>query len=243
MSTFPGTILVSDLETTGIDITKAGACQIAALAMRQMDDGSWNLEPLFQTYCSPSVPMPPEALAVHGITPEMYQYSPRDTVAVWMLNSVIESLKAPVILSGYNCTRYDYPLMEQLFPIANFSNMPQIDVMTLYLRLAPEKGLKLTEVFADRLNDANLLSSAHDAMADVTMTARLLVDYLKTYPTDPLVLAEWCNTPMQMEVMPWGKYKGKPFSDVPHSYLQWMAAKWTDMHPDLAKSLRDRGLM
>lgn len=239
---FNGTILISDLESTGIDITAAGVCQVAAVAMYQVS-GEWQLHPLLQTYASPSYPMPPEALAVHGITPEMYQYAPRDVMAIWVLRQLIDALPKPVVLSGYNCTRYDYPLMDQLNREAKFDQFQQIDVMTLMLRESPEQGLKLTEVFERLINDQNLLNSAHDALADCMMTGMVLEHYLKQFPTDPLVLAQWVNTPIEMEIMPWGKHKGTEFHKVPRSYLQWMASKWTDMHPDLALSLRNKGLM
>jgi uncharacterized protein (DUF3820 family) len=33
------------------------------------------------------------------------------------------------------------------------------------------------------------------------------------------------NTPTDMDLMPFGKYKGKPMQDVPASYLHWL---WTE---------------
>lgn len=241
-SYFPGTIVIADTETTGAKVDTDGVCQLAAVIMSQQPDMSWSINPLFQTYCSPSAPMAPEAQAVHGITPEMYKYAPTDAMAMWFLSAAINSLPAPVILSGYNCTRFDYPIMNRLSN-QSFARYPQLDVMTLMLREQPEKGLKLTEVFAEQVNDQDLLNSAHDAMADCWMTARVLANYLAKYQTDPITLSQWVNTPTQIEVMPWGKYKGKPFNEVPKTYLQWMAAKWTDMHPDLSLSLRNKGLL
>lgn len=243
MTRFTGSIVVADLETTDKEIETAGICQAAALNLFQHQNGEWMWQPLFQSYCSPCEPMKPEALAVHGITPDKYKYAPTDSMMMWVFKAIIDALGSHVILSGYNCTRYDYPIMDKCYAVGTFTTLPQIDVMTLFLRLEPEKDLKLVDVYERYFGSDDLLTSAHDALADITMTARLLELYLTHYKTNPLVLAEWCATPMEMPVMPYGKYKGKPFDGVPHSYLEWMAAKWTDMHPDLACTLRRRGYL
>ena len=238
-----GTILISDLETTHRDVDKAGACQVAAVMLSGDAEGLPVMQPLFQTYAVPSEHMSPEALKVHGITPDKYQYAPSDVMAIWMLRQLVEILPKPVVLSGYNCTRYDYQLMDKILPGAGFSTMPQIDVMTLMMRIAPEHGLKLTEVFTRLYPQDPLVQTAHDAMADCWMTARVLMDFMKIYQTyDPISLANYCKTPVPCTIMPYGKYKSRPFEDVPISYLQWMVNKWEDMHPDLAAAMQTRGL-
>lgn len=249
---FEGCMVVADLETTDKEIETAGICQLAALSITQHTNMSWKIQPLLQTYCNPREPMREGALAVHGITPDLYKYAPTDTKAMWVFRTLIESLGPSPILCGYNSTRYDYPLMDNCSAPGYITcdtcdlagePRPQIDVMTLFLRTEPEKGLKLTEVYEDKFGSDDLMTSAHDALADITMTARLLEWFLKRYPTDPHVLAEWCGTPTQLEVMPWGKHKGQRFDSIPRGYLQWMADKWTDMHPDLACTLQNMGVL
>jgi hypothetical protein len=240
-----GSILITDLETTHRDVDKAGACQVAAVMISEDQTGAAKLAitPLFQTYARPSEPMSPEAQAVHGITPDMYQYAPSDGVAIWTVAALVSSLPQPVVMSGYNCTRYDYQLMNKIYPQGHFNTRPQIDVMTLMMRKDPAHGLKLVEVFERMFPDDPIVKIAHDAMADCWMTAKILVSYMNEYQAwDPMMLATYCNTPIPTKIMPWGKYKNKPMDKIPFSYLQWMAANWDDMHPDLAAALQRKGL-
>jgi uncharacterized protein (DUF3820 family) len=75
------------------------------------------------------------------------------------------------------------------------------------------------------------------------MTAKILVSFMQEYQSfDPMTLATYCRTPTPLTIMPWGKYKGKLIREIPFSYLQWMAANWDDMHPDLAAALQQKGL-
>ena len=239
-----GTIVIADLETTHRDVDKAGACQVAAVAITMTEGQLPVMWPIFQTYCQPSERMSPEALAVHGITPDKYAYSPTDAAAIWVLRSLINALPQPVILSGYNCTRYDYQLMDKIYPEGKFSMLPQIDVMTLMMRKDPDHGLKLTEVFERMFPGNPLLAMAHDAMADCHMTSAILNAYMQEYQAfDPSYLSRYCSMPMPLQRMPWGKYKGRLMDDVPVSYMRWCAANWDDMHPDMAAAFKLRGYL
>ena len=237
-----GTIVISDLETTHRDVDKAGACQIAAVIIPVIEGQMPVMTPLFQTYCQPCERMSPEAEKIHGITPDKYAYSPPDATAIWMFRTLLDSLTPPVVLSGYNCTRYDYQLMDKIYPSGKFSQFPHIDVMTLMMRKDPEHGLKLTEVFSRMFPGSQLVEMAHDAMADCHMTSAILNAYMQEYQQfDPSYLSRYCAMPMPTQRMPWGKYKGKLLSDVPVSYMQWCAANWDDMHPDLAAAFKLKG--
>jgi exodeoxyribonuclease X len=132
--------------------------------------------------------------------------------------------------------------MDRLAPSFKLMDYPMIDVITLMTREAPEHGLKLTEVFERTFlgsdDAATLLNSAHDALADCHMTARVLIDWFRRYQNpDPLEVAKWCNTPQRLRCMPFGKYKGVPVDQVPKTYISWAKAKWTDMSPDLALTM------
>lgn len=237
-----GSLVIADLETTHRDVDKAGVCQIAAVMLTEREGQGLVIQPLFQTYAQPSEHMSAEAQAVHGITPEMYQYSPTDVTAIWAFRALLDSMPQPVVLSGYNCTRYDYQIMDKIYPAGRFGEFPHVDVMTLMMRKAPEHGLKLVEVFTRLFHENPIVKIAHDAMADCHMTALVLKGFMEEYQSfDPAVLATYCQTPQPLHIMPWGKFKGKEFRSIPNDYLQWMAGQWTDMHPDLAAAMRLRG--
>ena len=135
--------------------------------------------------------------------------------------------------------------MHNLQPAAAFNAMAKFDVMTMVLRQDKGESFKLVEVFARMYgSDHPLLSSAHDAMADCWMTAYVLIQLMKDRnSTDFQALYDEMSQPKLLTRMPFGKYKGKLFSEVPRSYLTWAAGKWVDMSPDMAYTFRNLGLL
>jgi DNA polymerase III epsilon subunit-like protein len=228
------------LETTSAKIESAGIVQIAAVALLP----GLRIEPLFQTYCKPSEPMTPEAERVHGITPEYYQYAPIDKMACWVVKQITNGLPQPVVLSGYNSSRFDYPLIDKVWPAFRSENYRQLDAMTIAVRQANGASFKLGEIFQREFPGDNLLTQAHDAMADCLMVAKYLKKQVeqKTEGETIEALVEWVNTPQLLSVMPFGKHKGVPFKQVPASYLTWAADAWTDMSPDMIYTFKSLGI-
>jgi DNA polymerase III epsilon subunit-like protein len=238
-------VVVIDTETTGI-VEPIGICQIA---MALFDPMGKTIEPLFQTYCKPSCPMTAKALETHGITPEMYANMPSDTMAVWAVAALLREIDYPVVLSGYNSDKYDYPVIQALGTYSIIVGTPKLDVMRLALRLDTGQGYKLIDVFtqlglAETPEGQTLLGGAHDAMMDSLMTAMILQQFMQQRETDDVrVLLEELATPCVLNVLPHGKYRGVPFKEVRSDYLTWAASTWTDMVPELRWTFEHYGLL
>jgi hypothetical protein len=91
--------------------------------------------------------MTPEAYKIHGIGLEKYVLSPSEAIALWTFKTALDSLPQPVVLSGYNSDRYDYPLMQRCYPAAAFDKYPKLDVMHLAMRRDEGQSYKLVDVF------------------------------------------------------------------------------------------------
>ena len=244
-------ILILDTETTGIDTATAGVCQLAALICEPVGDWDLNIVPLFQTYCKPSAEMTPEAEKVHGIGPDQYWLMPTDEIAVAVLEFMArQELGGPegLVLAGYNSNGYDLPVISRLCGGALPGEHKTIDIMWMAMRRDDGKSYKLVDVFEQEVEDSDfkktILTKAHDAMADCWMTAMCLVQFCKQMRTnDANVIADWLARPMPLHVMPHGKHKGKPFNQVPTSYLTWAAGEWDRMTPDLRCSFEQLGYL
>lgn len=241
-------VCICDTETTSIK-PPIGICQIAAVLLVP-GHGGMTIEPLFQTYCKPSYKMTKESEDVHGITEDYYTIAQSDEMAVWMLSTLLRELeKDGVVLSGYNSTKFDYPLIEALYPDPHLAGLPRLDVMNLAVRRDQGQSYKLVDVFkqeVDLQSDprfAWILENAHDALADCWMTAAVLKKFMADRgTTNAYDLIEELKTPKRLTLMPHGKYRGERFEDIRSSYLTWAAREWTDMNKDLEYTFQQLGL-
>lgn len=230
-------VLVIDTETTGVDTDKDSICQLAAVLTNHIGATS-RPETLFSSYCIPEASMSQEALDVHNITPDMYQWSPEEWTALATLDILIKELlkENKVILAGHNHMRFDLPLMDKLYPDAKFQGHPIIDTMVLVYRMFPGKPAKLSELYEWYVGKTAI--NAHDAAADCYMVAEILVKMIHELDKPLMEVAEWCVTPVAWEVMPFGKHVGKKIKDVPTGYLGWMKRNITDPSLDLEATIQ-----
>lgn len=94
--------------------------------------------------------------------------------------------------------------------------------------------------------DSNL--NAHRAPDDAMVTAYLLEYFLSIMierdivdPSKPIFpqVDQWVNEPVTLTAMPFGKYKGVPFKDVPVSYWKWALDNIDALNSDSEKYDKD----
>lgn len=83
--------------------------------------------------------------------------------------------------------------------------------------------------------DPALADPAHRAGPDAWVTAHLLIDLLKTATVEQMVA--WTNEPRALNRIPFGKHRGKAWSEPPDDYLRWMAGQG-DMDVDVVAAAR-----
>ena len=173
-------LVVFDLETTGISPRKDRIIELAAI--RVAPDGAetsrcWLL--------NPTIPIPPETTAIHGITDEIVKDCPTfaDKAA-----EIFEFFRG-CDLSGFNADRFDIPCLEEEFARVNLnfaaSSRRHVDVQRIYHRKEPRDLTAAVRFYCDRDH-----VGAHGAEADTRATLDVLKAQLERYDDLPATVAE-----------------------------------------------------
>ena len=116
-----------DLETTGIDVTNDRIVEIAVVKI--YPDGK---EEVRCRRVNPTIPIPKEATAVHGITDEDVKDEPTFKEIAKSLAQMLEGCD----FAGFNSNKFDFPLLAEEFLRAgidfDFHKRRFIDVQTIF---------------------------------------------------------------------------------------------------------------
>ena len=160
-----------DIETTGIDILRDKIVEIAILKI--MPDGN-----TFNKVkrVNPTIPIPAEASAIHGIYDKDVKESPIFSQVVKEVIDFVEGCD----LAGFNHIRFDIPLfIEECsrisidFPI---EDRKFIDVQIIFHKKEP-RNLAAAHMFYCNKE----LNNSHNALTDVTATYDILLAQLQHY--------------------------------------------------------------
>lgn len=209
-----------DLETTGIDVGKDRIVEIAIFKVfpnGNKESKTWLV--------NPTIPIPPQSTAVHGITNEKVANEP--TFAE--LSSQIYNMIKDSDLAGYNSDRFDIPLLaEELLRAGvdfDMKNRVSVDVQTIF-----HKKEERTLAAALKFYCGKTLENAHSAEADTMATYEILLGQLEKYPdlqNDMKALSEFTTRKKSVdfagmivlndkgqEMFSFGKYKNVLVDDV-----------------------------
>jgi len=132
-----------------------------------------------------------------------------------------------------NC-KFDYPL------VANHMNIvQQCDSLTLAKRMLPDSPDHKLSTLACYCELQRQLS--HRALYDCRHVLGLMEYLMDGSGYSLKELVEFSNTAKMVSVMPFGKHKGLRISDVPVSYLKWLAGQ--DLDLDMAFTLKRMGYL
>ena len=172
-----------DLEATGVWPGHDRIVQIAAASI--FPDGSVST---WSSLVNPEQPMPPAALAIHGITDAMVASAP--TFA--QLTQTVGALLSECDLTGYNVARFDRRLLAAEFRRAGVEDPTVgafvIDAYTIFVRQEPRSLDGALRFYGVEAGQAH--RQAHDASSDVEVTVAVLAAQLNTYPDLPKTVAE-----------------------------------------------------
>jgi len=224
-------IIFFDLETTGINIAADRIVEISYLKVDQ--NGNETSKTL---RVNPGIPIPEKVTAIHGITNEDVKDAPS-------FNEIAKSLAREFEgcdLGGYNSVKFDIPLLAEEFLRAgvdvDLKRKKFIDVQVIFMKMEPRTLAAAYKFFVDKE-----LDNAHSAEADTRATYEVLQAQLDRYPNlenDMGKLAEFSAHTRNVdfagrivlddndvEVFNFGKYRGKPVSEVldkDPGYYGWM---------------------
>lgn len=234
-------LLFFDIESTGLNVASDRIVEISAVKVSPGAPGQPNDIEIKTRRINPTIPISPEAQAVHGISDEDVKECPTfrqiaKSLAIWMEGCDI---------AGYNSLKFDIPMLAEEFLRAgvdfDFRKRKLVDVQNIFHK-KEQRTLKAAYKFYCRRD----LENAHSAEADTMATYEVLEAQLDRYGNDaeePLLndvayLAKYsCQNRFadyagrivlndkDEEVFNFGKHKGKRVKDVfraEPSYYSWM---------------------
>ena len=161
-----------DVETTGLNVLRDRILQIALIKYPKNGDEPQELSMLI----NPSIPIAPDAMAIHGITPKDLANKPTFGQVAQELFDFIGNAD----LGGYNAARFDIPmLMEEFARVGlefDVSKRRIIDAQRIFYKMEP-RTLKA----ALRFYCQKELEDAHDALADVRATVDVFKGQIAFY--------------------------------------------------------------
>ena len=237
-----------DTETTGV---YRRIDRIVQIALIRLEPDGRQIE--WSTYVNPRIPIPPEATRAHNITDAMVVNAPFFCDIAARLQDELTM----VDFMGYNLD-FDLTIIQEEFKRCGFDpnrfmNGRIVDPLDIYREKDPRTLSAAAEKYVGVKHDG-----AHEAMADVRMTLRVLEGQLATYPDLPrdvqgihtryqeLIRNEdWVDPEGKLvwrynEVaLNFGEFAGKRLRVVRPRYLQWVAGHKSDFSALVKQAARD----
>ena len=220
-----------DLETTGIDIGKDRIVEISIFKVYpngNKESKTWLV--------NPTIPIPPQTTAVHGITNEKVANEPTFKELASQVHAMIKDAD----LGGFNSDRFDIPLLaEELLRAGvdfDMKNRVSVDVQTIFHKME-ERTLSA----AYKFYCGQSLENAHSAEADTMATYEILKAQIERYDgleNDVKALSEFSTRKKiadfagmiafdknDEEIFAFGKHKGMKVEKVLETepgYFSWI---------------------
>ena len=223
-------LVVFDLETTGINVSKDRIVEISLLKV--FPDGN----EVLKTYrVNPGIPIPNETSEIHGI----YDADVADKPAFKELAPELIPFLKECDFCGFNSNKFDFPLLVEEFFRAGFefdiSKRKFIDVQRIFHHKEPRNLKAALKFYCDQD-----LENAHSAEADTMATWAILKAQLEKYDDLPSDINGLHNMSGQnnladlagrlvfkgdIVVFNFGKYRGQSVVNVlkkDAGYYKWM---------------------
>jgi DNA polymerase III subunit epsilon len=240
----PAAIL--DLETTGKDPQTAKIVEISIVKV--IPDGTKDIRTM---KINPGIPIPQEAVDLHGITDEMVKDMPTFPQVARAIKEFLSDCKYIVTFNG---NHYDLPLLVEEFTRAGveweYNDHLSIDACTIFKRKEERTLAAAVRFYLNREHEG-----AHGAESDTLATGDVLGAMLEKYPDlkemAPEQLALYCNYDKRtidiagkfgynedgQVVFTFGKHEGT-VATTQKAYLEWMVSPKATFTTDVVKHAR-----
>ena len=164
-------LVVFDLETTGVQVATDRIVEIYCIKIQP--DGS---EEHLHQVLNPTVPIPPEVSAIHGI----WDKDVIDKPTFQEFSKTLQAFLGVCDFGGFNSNRFDFPLLAEEFyraGVAFDTNRKFIDAQRIFHRMEPRNLTAAYKVYCNKE-----LTDAHSAKADTVATWEIIKAQVDYYP-------------------------------------------------------------
>ena len=219
-----------DLETTGINLGTDRIVEIAIVKI--LPDGARSVK---RKLINPEMPISQSSIDIHGITNEMVKDAPTFKQVANELKQVLDGCD----MGGYNSNRFDIPLLVEEFLRVqvdfDMKGRRLVDVQKIFHQMEQRTLGAAYKFYCNKQ-----LDGAHSAEVDASATQEILDAQVSRYPalgntidsilkaTGEEVVVDFARRFIMengVEIFNFGKFKGRPVSDVLRSepqYYDWM---------------------
>jgi exodeoxyribonuclease X len=220
-------LIVLDTETS--DLPENGGAMIE-LAWMVLEAPTWKPVSSYEKYIQFSGPLSPKAQAQNHIEPSMLTAKYGAVTRAQAIADLLHEIEPDTILAAHNVA-FDRQFLPELA-------RPWLCTLRASKHIWPDAPGHSNQVLRYWLNIKPNLSIAsdvkvrmpHQALYDVATTTGILQMMLQVH--SPEQLEAFTSRPVQLRSMPFGKHKGKSFSDIPCDYLAWLK-KQNNLDPDV----------
>ncbi len=186
-------LLFFDIESTGLNVASDRIVEISIVKVSPGAPGEPNKVDIKTRRINPTIPIPPEAQAIHGISDDDVKDCPTFRQIAKSLAKLMEGCD----IAGYNSLKFDIPMLAEEFLRADvdfdFRKRKLVDVQNIFHK-KEQRTLKAAYKFYCGEN----LDNAHSAEADTMATYQVLEAQLDRYADD--------EEPLQNDVTYLAKY-------------------------------------
>ena len=225
-------IVFFDIESTGLNVATDRIVELCVVKV--LPNGDIEIK---TRRVNPTIPISPEAQAVHGISNDDVKDCPTFKSIAKSLANYLEGCD----FAGYNSLKFDIPMLAEEFLRADidfdFRKKYLVDVQNIFHKMEQRTLSAAYKFYCEKE-----LENAHSAQADTVATYEILKAQLDRYPqtlqNDVKMLAEFSTKSKMVDyagrivyndkdvpVFNFGKHKGKPVTEVfasEPSYYSWM---------------------
>jgi DNA polymerase III subunit epsilon len=229
----PHRAIYYDTETTGLRPNEDLIIEIAAY------DRERNLT--FEKFVNPGRPIPAEITAISHITDEMVASAPS---FAQIGAEFIEFCEGDVLLIAHNNDSFDFHFLRNEFERHSLQMPPWkfLDSLKWARRYRPDLPRHTLQFLREIYRIA--ANNAHRALDDVIVLHQIFHSMIDDLSIDTVY--ELLNRPSSVQNMPFGKHQGQPLSQIPRSYVRWLASSGAFDKPEnleLKESFQRIGLL
>lgn len=214
---------VIDVETTGgtpSEVIEVGTVDVV------LTGGTWSPEPPQSRLFRPAGAISFHAMAIHHLTPSDFP----DDLGIGddvTLKGYLDTMPPAYAMVAHNADFERGHLSTSV--VGDLPWICTVKAARCVWPEAPGYSNQVLRYWRSLELDPQLAMPPHRAGPDAWVTAHILLDLLAAQSIDVLI------NPPAPEALPFGKYRGEPWKDVPTSYLNWMRQQ-----PEMDSSLTAR---